>query len=86
MFNRKEYKKNALNQLKNSWVDAVLLSAILLVISTFSLCGGLIVFSAVSGIISIAITGVFINRLSTGETISFNSFLDSLAKRWKPAL
>lgn len=90
MFNRKEYKKSALASLKGNWLDAVLLSTIFLAISALALCigafSGLVIFSGICGVLSVALNCVFMRHISDSAEISFSSFLDSLGTHWLPSL
>ena len=86
MFDRKAYKKNALVQLKGQWLDALLLSVIFLVLTGLSFCAGPVIFAGVYGILSVAISCVFLRKISSSTLLSFDSFLDSLGTHWLPSL
>lgn len=90
MFDRKKYKKAALASLKGQWLDSCLLSVICLAISALAFCigafTGMIIFSGITGILTVAFSCVFLKYLSNGEAVSFNSFLDSLGTHWLPSM
>ena len=92
MFERKTYKKQALASLKSQWLDSCLLSTIFLAISGLAGCisifGGIIISTAIWGILSVALNSVFMKYCSNPESqkISFPSFLDSIGTHWLPSI
>ena len=86
MFNRKEYKKSALAQLKNRWAVPCLISLIFLALSAVSSPAGGILCAIVMGIISTGFIFVMMAMYTSPEEIRFDVFLQGLERTWLNAL
>ena len=88
MFNRSEYKKNALATLHNKWNIPCLLAIVLIALTAISGTATLLVSVCVSTIIGVGIITVFMKMIATSgaesesEKISFSTFLGTLEDRW----
>ena len=100
MFNRVEYKKSALETLKNNWSVPCLLAIVFLVLVALSNTAGGIVGACVRGILSVGVINTFMHAIvsfhsvseksfsaeDSDETISFSTFLQALEDHWLNAL
>ena len=96
MFNRIQYKKDALSTLKNNWAVPCLLAITFLVLSALSSTGAGVLGVCVSGILSVGIIFTFMKMIvvqhsvatteEASEKITFTTFLEGIESRWLPAL
>ncbi len=96
MFNRIQYKKDALSTLKNNWAVPCLLAITFLALSALSSTGAGILGVCVSGILSVGIIFTFMKMIvvqhsvatseEASEKITFTTFLEGIESRWLPAL
>lgn len=96
MFNRIQYKKDALSTLKNNWAVPCLLAITFLALSALSSTGAGILGVCVSGILSVGIIFTFMKMIvvqhsvatteEVSEKITFTTFLEGIESRWLPAL
>lgn len=96
MFNRVQYKKDALATLKDNWNIPCLLAIVYLILTALSTTGTSILCACVSGIICVGMTFTFMKMIvvshalagteEAAEKISFNTFLEGIESRWLTAL
>ena len=96
MFNRIQYKRDALSTLKNNWAVPCLLAITFLALSALSSTGAGILGVCVSGILSVGIIFTFMKMIvvqhsvatteEASEKITFTTFLEGIESRWLPAL
>lgn len=96
MFNRIQYKRDALSTLKNNWAVPCLLAITFLVLSALSSTGAGVLGVCVSGILSVGIIFTFMKMIvvqhsvstteEASEKITFTTFLEGIESRWLPAL
>ena len=86
MFDIRMYKQNALTQLKNRWNIPCLLAIIIGLISLIASCAGIIVSTAISGILEVAFIFVLMALYTAPEKITFDVFLQGLERTWLNAL
>ncbi|MCR4822876.1 MAG: DUF975 family protein [Treponema sp.] len=86
MFNRVEYKKAALAQLKNRWTIPCLITLISLFLVSLSAVTGTILSTIVSGILEVAAIFVLMAMYTSSEKVTFDTFLKGLEKTWLHAL
>ncbi len=96
MFNRVQYKKDALATLKDNWNIPCLLAIVYLILTALSTTGTSILCACVSGIICVGMTFTFMKMIvvshalagteEAAEKISFSTFLEGIESRWLTAL
>ncbi|MBB5225167.1 DUF975 family protein [Treponema ruminis] len=96
MFNRVQYKKDALSTLKNNWSVPCLTAIVYLILTALSSTGTGILSACVSGIVCVGMIFTFMKMIvaqhsvvtsaEAAEKITFSSFLEGIETRWLSAL
>lgn len=96
MFNRVQYKKDALSTLKNNWFVPCLTAIVYLILTALSSTGTGILSACVSGIVCVGMIFTFMKMIvaqhsvvtsaEAAEKITFSSFLEGIETRWLSAL
>lgn len=89
MFNRREYKKNALSTLKNHWFLPCILAIIAAALTGISVMAS-IVSACVYGILLVGIITTFMKMIEvsaatesdSSKNVTFNTFLQALEDHW----